>query len=152
MNTNLNFENDETKKLLCKFDFGFFLKQNFEEKNYSQKDIEIIYKLFKTTTEHIKGKAKDNTEQFNLYCESQVRKMYTGGLLPSTFGLDEGRGYVISDFKEIGENWAYFNHWQKYYKRKVTMNKVWDIVIRTGSILAIVLTMLKLIETFQTDK
>jgi hypothetical protein len=152
--TNLNFENDETKKLLCKLDFGYFLRQNFEEENYNQVDIDTIYEVFKTTTEQIKEKAKKDSAQFNLYCESQVRKMFTGGLLTSTFGLDEGRGYTIFDFKGTGENWAYFYHWQKYHKRKVTLNKVWDITIKVGSVLAIVLTIIKLVETFQpnTDK
>jgi len=152
LNTTLNFENDETKKLLCKRDFEFFLKQNIDEEKYNQKEIDTIYEVFNLTETDIKKRASTSKKQFNLYCESQVRKMFTGGLLPSIFELDEGRGYTIFDFKATGENWAYFNYWQKYYRQKVILNKVWEIVVKTGSILAIILTIIKLIETFSTSK
>ncbi|MDR3652595.1 MAG: hypothetical protein P4L34_06455 [Paludibacter sp.] len=146
MKSNLNFENDDTKKLLCKLDYGYFLRLNFEEENYNQKDIDVINEAFKTTTKQLNEKAKLNSLQFNLYSETKVRKMFTGGSLLATFGLDESRKNTIYDFKSTGEDWAYFNHWQKYYKRKITLNKVWNIVIKTGSVLAIILSILKLFE------
>ena len=91
-------------------------------------------------------KSKANKKQFNYYAEGQVRKMFTGGLLPAMFELDEGRKHTLWDFPGIGENWAYFNHWQIYYKRKITREKIWDFIIKTGSILAFLLSVLKIIE------
>lgn len=72
--------------------------------------------------------------------------MFTGGTLPATFELDEGRRYQIMDFPATGKNWAYFEHWQKTYKLKLKKEKIWSIVIKTGSLLAFILTILKLYE------
>lgn len=72
--------------------------------------------------------------------------MFYGALLPSIFGLDESRGYIIIDFKGAGENWAYFKYWQKYQRRKITREKIWNIIIKGGSILAIILSIIKILE------
>lgn len=143
MKTNLNFDHKETKKLLSKLDFEFFLKQNIEKEKYEKIDIDKIYSSYKTTSIQIKTKGKDNKKQFYYYTEGQVRKMFTGGLLTSLFELDENRGVAIGNFLAVGDNWAYFSYWQKRYKRKIKAETVWEIVIKTGSILAIILTILK---------
>jgi len=146
MKTDLNFEQTETKKLLSKLDFEFFLKQNIEVEKYKQSDIDAIYTAYKLFKKELRAKSKKNKRQFNYFAEGQVRKMFTGGLLPAMFELDEGRGHRLCDFPGIGENWAYFNHWQMYYKRKVTGEKLWNVIIKTGSILAFFLSISKIIE------
>lgn len=149
MKSDLSYENYETKKLLCKFDFEFFLTKNLEEEKYAEASINEIYESFKLTKIEIKKNVEKNKNQFNLYCESKVRKMFNGGFLPSTFGLNEQRRYTILDFKETGANWAYFNHWQKYYKKKIFLEKFWGVTVKVGSILAILLSIDKLIEALK---
>lgn len=146
MKTTLNFEHNDTKELLAKLDFEFFLKQNIITKDYEQADIDTIYSSCQQTNTQIKSKAKADKKQFNYYSEGQVRKMFTGGFLPALFELDESRSYTITDFHATGESWAYFKHWQLYYRRKVTLKKTWNIIIKTGSILAIILSIIKFIE------
>lgn len=144
--TILNFEDKETKALLAKFDFEFFLKQNIKDEKYDQIDIDEIYASYNNTLKQIKAKAQSNKRQVRLYAEGQVRKMFMGGFLTVIFHLNTSRGYKISDFPATGENWAYFKYWQIYQKRKITKEKIWDIIIKTGSILAISLSFLKLFE------
>lgn len=88
MKTNLNFEQNDTKKLLAEFDFKYFLKQNIVKNNYTTQDIAVIHEKYKSKLAELKGE-KDK-KQFSLYAEGQVRKMFTGGFLPSFFELDEG--------------------------------------------------------------
>ena len=148
MKTNLNFEDNDTKELLSKFNFDFFLKQNIEEEKYNQTDIDLLYSSFKTTLKDLKLKYKKDRKQANYFLEGQVRKMFTGGFLPALFHLYEGKKHTMFGFQEIGHDLAYFKLWQDYYKRKVTANKIWDVAIKVGSILAIVLSIIKLWETF----
>ncbi len=146
MKTDLNFEQDATKKLLSQLDFDFFLRQNIEKEKYKQEDIDKVYSSYQQTLKQIKIKAKENKKQFNFYSEGQVRKMFTGGFLPSLFELNENRGHVLFDFQAIGEDWAYFSHWQTYQKRKITREKIWEFIIKTGSLLAIILSVIKFLE------
>jgi hypothetical protein len=146
MKTDFNFEQETTKKLLSQRDFEFFLKQNIEKSEYKQEDIDKIYSCFLQTVKQIKEKAKENKRQFNFYSEGKVRKMFTGGLLTSLFELDENRGHEIIDFSAIGEDWAYFNHWQIFQKRKITCDKIWNIIVKSGSVLAIILSVMKFFE------
>lgn len=132
--------------MLSKFNFEFFLKQNTEKEGYNQSDIDGVYEAYRRVSAEIKLKAKGNRKQFQYYMEGQVRKMFTGGLLPAFFELDESRRHAIFDFPEAGKNWAYFEYWQTYYKRKITRKKIWDFIIKTGSILAILLSIIKVIE------
>lgn len=144
--TDLNFDHDTTRKLLSEFDFGFFLNQNIKKEKYKQEDIDKIHSSFKLTLTQIKVKSKENKKQFNFYSEGQVRKMFVGGFLPSLFELNDNRGHSLLDFSAIGENWAYFNHWQTYQKRKITRDKRWNAIIKSGSVLAIILSIIKLLE------
>jgi hypothetical protein len=149
LKTSLKFEDKDTKEMLSKFEFGFFLKQNIEEEKYNQADIDILYSSYETTLKAIKLKYKKDRKQANYFLEGQVRKMFTGGFLPALFHLDEGRKHRMFGFQEIGHDLAYFKLWQDYYKRKVTAQKVWDIIVKIGSVLAIGLSLIKLWETFQ---
>lgn len=146
MKTTLDFEKEDTKKLLAELDFEFFLKQNIEEEKYSQADIDAVYKNYKEVKASLYERGKKNRKQFNYYLEGQVRKMFTGGALPALFHLNEARRTVIFDFKAYGEAWAYFEKWQKYYKRKITKEKVWNFIVKAGSILAFALSVIKIFE------
>lgn len=146
MKTGLNFEQDSTKKILSELDFEFFLKENLEKEKYNKENVEKIYSSYELTKKKIKAKAKGNKKQFNLYSEGQVRKMFTGEFLPSLFELNENRGHRLLDFSGIGENWAYFSHWQAYQKRKIKLDKIWNVVVKTGSVFGIILAILKFLE------
>jgi hypothetical protein len=148
LRTSLNFEDKDTKELLSKLDFNFFLKQNIEEEKYRQDEVDTLYNSYKDSLKDLKKKYKKDKKQANYFLEGQVRKMFTGGFLPALFHLDEGRQHTIIAFQEIGEDLAYFKLWQDYYKRKVTAKKVWDFVVKVGSVLAIILSLIKLWETF----
>jgi len=146
MKTKLNFEDKATKELLSKLDFGFFLNINIEKEKYSNDDVKKIHSNYEFHKKSITEKSKQNKKQFHYYTEGQVRKMFTGGLLPAMLELDEGRSLSIFDFPSVGENWAYFDYWRKSYNRKLTKEKLWIYVTRTGSILAFALTIFKLYE------
>jgi hypothetical protein len=148
LKTKLSFEDKDTKELLSKLDFEFFLKENIEVEKYQESDIELLYSEYSATLKELKLKYKSNKKQSNYFLEGQVRKMFTGGFLPALFHLDEGRTHTIFDFGGIGQDLAYFKRWQIYYKRKVTKAKIWEIVIKSGSILAILLSLIKIKETF----
>lgn len=147
MKTKLDFENNDTKELLSRLDFDFFLKQNSEEQKYSETDMTDLYNSYKENLGTLRIKFKANRKQSNYFLESQVRKMFTGGFLPALFYLDEGRSHTIVAFKEAGNDLAYFKLWQEYYRKKVTLKKIWNVIIKTGSILAIILSLIKLWET-----
>ena len=89
---------------------------------------------------------------FYYFCEGKVRKGFTGGFLPSHFEMDESREHTIMRFEDVGEDWAYFYYWQKYYRRKITEEKIWEYIIKMGSILAIALSIIKLLETINHQK
>lgn len=146
MKTTLNFEDSNTKELLSKFDFDFFLSQNIEEEKYSKEDTEALYSSYNIALTHLKLRYKGEKKQANYFLEGQVRKMFTGGFLPALFHLDEGRSHTIFDFAGVGHDLAYFKLWQVYYKRKITKQKIWEIVIKVGSLLGIILSIIKLWE------
>lgn len=146
MRTYINFEQEETKTLLSRYDFEFFLVQNIDKEKYKQENVDTIYSNYKLSIEKINSRAKFNKKQFNYYAESQVRKMFNGGFLQSIFELDDSREFLILDFPSVGENWAYFSYWQKYQKRKTTKKKIWNTIIKTGSVLAIILSLIKFYE------
>ena len=147
MKTYLNFEDIETKEMLSKLDLNFFLQQNIEEENYDQKDVNSLYSSYETSLEKLKLKYKGNWKQANYFLEGQVRKMFTGGFLTALFHLDDGRSFSLSRFQDVGHDLAYFKLWQKYYKRKASAKKIWNIVTKVGSVLAIVLSIIKLLES-----
>jgi hypothetical protein len=147
MKTQLNFEDAKTKELLSRLDFRFFLKENIREEKYADDEIGQLYSSYENAMKELKHRYRKDKKQANYFLEGQARKMFTGGFLPALFHLDEGRKHTIVDFEGVGHDLAYFKVWQSYYKRKVTAAKVWDIVIKVGSVLAIVLSLIKLWET-----
>lgn len=148
MKTVINFDQNETKKLLSSYDFEFFLEQNYHTHAYNQSDVDMVKQEYLSKLENLKEQQRKNKKQFSLFLEGQVRKMFTGGFLPALFHLDESRVHTLMNFSEVGENWAYFSQWQYYYKKKLTKEKAWNIVTRVGSVLAILLSVLKILEVF----
>jgi hypothetical protein len=148
MKTTLSFENEETKVLLSKLQFKYFLNKNIGDENYNSESIKQMNIKYLETSNKLRNDSKNNKTQQRYYLEGQVRKMFTGGFLPAVFQLDESRRHTFSDFEAAGENWAYFDHWQRLYKRKLFFKKCWENIIKIGSILGIALSILKLLEVF----
>lgn len=146
MRTNLNFEDESTKILLTKYDFGFYLERNIDTNRYKEDDIKIIYDGYKKSISELKVNLKNSKNQNFVFLEGKVRKMFSGGFIPALFELDETRELQIFDFAAVGKDWAYFYMWRRLKKRKITISNVWTWIIKTGSILAIILTILKIIE------
>ena len=144
--TELSFEDKETKRLLTSCDFEYFMMQNFSASNYREEEIALIYTSYSAKHRNLVAMSKVKKKQFNLFLEGQVRKMFTGGLLPALFHLDESREHYFLDFAAVGEDWAYFNLWSKYYKRKLSKEKTWDWIVKSGSILGIILSIIKVVE------
>ena len=144
MKTKLNFEDKTTKELLSKLDFEYFLRQNIRNEKYSSENIKEIYASYKLHKEELNTQSKKKKKQFHYYIEGQVRKMFEDRLLPAMFELDGSRKHTIFDFPQIGENWAYFDYWKKSYSKILTKEKIWSYTTRIGSVLAIILTVLKL--------
>src|SRR6185437_2250457 len=132
-NPNLNFEKQETKNLLARYDFKYFLQKNIEENNYQPDQIKVLFDSHTNAIAEMKTKYLKNRRQYNYFCEGQVRKMFKDGLLTSHLNLDGTREFSIIDFHGYGENWAFFEHWKKFQNRKVTSEKIWKIVTRIGS-------------------
>lgn len=148
MKCELSFEDETTKDLLARLDLKYFLEQNIQEENYTELALKQMRARFASTTAELKARSRKRSSQLHLFAEGQVRKMFNGGLLPSLFHLNDIRDFRIEDFVAFGDNWAYFNHWQKRHKRKVTGAKVWTIVVRSGSILAFILSFIELMRLF----
>lgn len=146
MKTDLIFDNADTKKLLTKLDFEYFLQRNIGDEKYPQTSIDLIYASFNRKSVELKERARENRAQLHLYAEGQVRKMFTGGLLTTLFHLNDMRKQTLVDFVAIGDNWAYFNHWQKRHKSMVQRQRAWSLIVPFGSVLAIVLALLKVLE------
>jgi hypothetical protein len=146
MKMELSFEDDSTKRVLSKLDFGFFLNQNIETKSYHELNIEEIHTSFQKTKTDILHQSKRNKKQFYYYSEGQVRKMFIGGLLPTLFGLNDMKEMSIMDFEGIGDNWAYFNFWRKQYRKIERRKKTWDYIIKAGALLGIILSIFKVLE------
>ena len=150
LKTDLDFETKETKELLSKLDFGYFLKEHLAVETYSQEQIDTIYNSFEETMATLKKRAKKNKKQFIYFLEGQNRKAFTGGFLPAMFHLDKSRSHHFSDFEAVGETWAYFKFWADHYKKKLTRKKVWELITKIGSLLAILLSLIKIWELFHS--
>jgi hypothetical protein len=140
--------NEHYKKLLLDYDFEFFLKNNIEENQYPKENIQEIYEAYHNTLPTLKQELKQNKKkQYLKYLEGQVRLMFNGGFLPALFKIDGWtKEHSFLRFPEIGENWAYFDLWQKLERRKQQKQQIWDKIVKTGALLAYILTLVKLFE------
>jgi len=141
--------NDHYKEALLQYDFKYFLDKDIEENNYSEEDVRLLYSSYSETLERLKKERMKNPKQYHYWLEGKVRLMFESqGFLPGFFGLDGWtRGRTCLDFKAFGESWAMFEMWQKYERRKFKRKKAWEYLTKTGALLAIVLTVIKIWET-----
>jgi len=142
---NLPFK--DYKTVLLDYDFGYFFGLEVKENGYAEKDLQAVYLEHEQTLKELNQKGQKNKKQFRLYLEGQVHLMFAGKLLPSLFRMDGWtRSADILDFKSIGENWAYFEAWQKLERKHQRKKKTWDIVVKVGAALAYLLSLIKLLE------
>jgi hypothetical protein len=139
----------ELREALTKFDFEFFLAKNIKEENYPQEKIAELYKSKNVSIEKLKAELKVNKKQTLLYLNGEIAKAVRGGMLMSHFNLSENREFTIMDFENYGTDWAYFEVWKKYESQKLTTKKIWEWLTKVGAILAIVLSVIKLLEWFK---
>ena len=145
-----SFESQDTREFISNIDFEYFLQMNIAERSYSQSEIDSMYRSYELTKVKIKQARKKNKKQYNLFLEGQVRKMYYGGFLPTMFNMNDIREHFLTDFEAVGENWAYFKYWQRFYKNKLTTQKILELITKGGSLLAIALSIAKVIELFKS--
>ncbi|WP_017732420.1 hypothetical protein [Nafulsella turpanensis] len=137
----------QNKDLLLDYDFGYFLHKDFEENNYSQEDIKAIYDTYRQSKKRVGEQIQKTKKQALLYLEGQVRLMFTGGLLPALFRIDGvTKEQSILHFSGYGENWAYFELWQKHRLKERNRKKAWDSIVKGGAVLAYILSFLKIME------
>jgi len=137
------------KELLLDRDYEFFLKITIEEQDYNQEQVDIIYQSFNHRKKLLYKDLKKNKKQFLNYLYGQVILQFEGGFLPSIFRFDGfTREIEIVNFKQEGIEWAYFHIWQKYERRKMKRKNVWEHITKTGAVLAIALTLIKLYQLF----
>lgn len=146
MKVSIDFDDKEIKKLLAELDYEYYLKMNIYENSYPQESIDRLYLTHAEIKKKLSAKSKANKRQFNYFVESQMRLSCSGGALPSVFKLNDAREYRIFDFEAMGKEWAYFEYWKRYQKRKITIDKIWEIIIKVGSLLGIILTLITIVK------
>ncbi|HEX8575630.1 MAG TPA: hypothetical protein VF677_04980 [Flavobacterium sp.] len=140
--------NTSVKDLILDYDFKYFLTKHIEDEHsdYSNQDIEKLYQAYDLNKEKLKQQIRNNKKQASFYIENQVRKMWSGGMLPDLFQLSENRGWWIIDFPAFGNDLAYLTAWQEHQKSLQWKKKTWDLAVKTGTVLAYLLSISKLIE------
>lgn len=136
----------DIRELYVNYDFEYFLNKVVHD----SKDFQDAKNKYVEINRELKTKLKENKRQTLFQIDGAVRKMHSGGLLPSLFELDETRKLTEIDFLEFGLNWAYFDLWKKYEKRKIRKQKITKSVLFWGAILAYILTVIKIIEFLKT--
>ncbi len=139
----------EEKELYCKLDFKFFLDQNLDSDNVSAENRALIQKGYKETRNKIQIAKSINKTQYHLFLEGYVRKMHSGGMLPSHFNLSEAREFKIVRFEDYGENWAYFEEWSKREKYQFKRKKIWNRLVEIGALIGFILGAIRLYEVFK---
>ncbi len=142
----------EEKELYSKLDFKYFLEQNIKTQNVNSENINLIHKGYQDTLEKIVNAKKKNKTQFHLFIEGYVRKMHSGGMLPSHFNLSEARSFSIIRYEDYGENWAYFEMWAKRERVLRRRKCVWKRIVEVGALLGFLLTVIHIYETFIARK
>ena len=148
MQNQLNFDDKSTKELLSKYDMAYFFEENTSRNKYDPTNVKLVELSYKHHEQLLKTKIVNNKTQAYYLLDSYVRQMFTGGLLPSMFGLNDLSQIEIILFDDFGENWAHFDAWQKLYKQKNRSEKIWNIIVKTGTVLAFLLSFIKLYEAF----
>jgi len=139
---------EATRKLYCYYDYSYFLKRNLEQEKYAAADVQQLHQGYQHTLTRLQHLLKQNKRQGLYHIDGVVRKLHSGGLLPMRFELDESRSSRILRFEDEGEAWAYFEIWRKHEKRKIRRQEVWEIIVKVGASLGILLSIMKVIEAF----
>jgi len=140
------------REVLTKLDFEYFLKKIIEQKNYPEEKISELYQSKIDSIGKLKVELRKNKKQALFYLNGEIAKAVRGGMLPTHFNLSEIKEPAILDFKSYGRDWANFEIWKKYESRKLTGKKIWTWITKTGAILAIILSIIKLLEWFGAAK
>lgn len=136
------------KELLLERDFEYFLKKHIGLDENKKEDLDILYSSYAHYTKELKKQLKENKKQCLYYLHGQVMLM-VNGFLPGFFWLDGStRSFHITRFEDFGDNWACFDLWQKYERRKRLQKNFWEYITKIGAILAFSLTLIKLWEAF----
>lgn len=135
---------EPTRKFYSKGDYEFFLKHHL--KKSSVDNLKMLYKGHDDMMARLSKQIKLNKKQQLLLVESYIRKMHSGGLLPNVFNLTKSIHYKTIDLYAEGENMEYFKIWQKYQKRKYLKKNIWNNIIKIGSLLGFVLSIIKILE------
>lgn len=143
--------NKDYQDLILQFNIQYFIELNVKEKVkegvYSNDNVVEIYVGYNQEKTLIKEELKRNKKQHLYYLYGNVIHMFNGGLLPSLFRLNDNvKDFIIFDFKGVGKNWAQFEVWQKHERFRKKMKDGWDIAVKIGTILAYLLSILKLID------
>ena len=78
--------------------------------------------------------------------------MFDGGMLPSIFKIDGWtREFNILNFKDTGDCWARFEIWQNFELKKKRKDKMWGYFTKLGALLAIFLTILRLLDFLKSE-
>lgn len=116
----------------------------------SKEDITRMYEGFAAKTTEIRMQYNKNKKQCRLLLDGVVRLQWAGGFLPAYLKVDGyTKGLSTTDYKNRGEEWASFAFWQKLERKRRFWKITWDRVIKVGAVLALLLTVLKLIETLE---
>lgn len=145
--------NKDYEELILKHEFKYFLENHLENKesnsNYTKENIQQIYASYERQRVLIKSELAKNKEQYRLWLYSAITHMFNGGVLPALFELNaDVKDHTILDFEQYGINWAYFEAWQKWQRNRLRWRKTWDIVVKVGTVLAFILSFIKLTELF----
>lgn len=144
-NDELHF-NDEFRELILEMDLKYFLNEDLDIQNISEADRHIIQVAFDNTSAEILTRYNKNRKQCRLWLEGIIRLQWYGGYLPSTFKIDgKTREIQFLNFEATGENWAYFEFWQKLERKRKFWKVTWDKITKIGAVLAIILTLIKII-------
>ncbi|WP_223653147.1 hypothetical protein [Hymenobacter psoromatis] len=140
---------DATRRLYCRYDYAYFVRRNLAENDYTKSEVQEMHDGRLAKLKELQRAIKNNKKQALHSIEGGIRKMHSGGHLPSHFELNEMRSYGILDFAGCGESWAYFEVWRKYERWRLFWKDFWNVVMKVGACLGIVLTVLKVIEAFR---
>ena len=138
----------QVREDIAKRDFAYFLDKNISENRYSEESLTILLEARNKAKRDLLIQVQRNKKQALFFLDGEVRKMVHGGMLPAHFNMADHLKFSITDFESYGNDWALFEIWQKYEKKKIRYRKSWDITIKVGSVLGIILSLIKVFEVF----
>ena len=140
---------EEYRDKLLDMDFNYFLDDHLKDELHAIDDKAKISESFKISTTEIEKRYQKDKKQCRLWLEGLVRLQWHGGMLPAHFRLDGSTKKLnYFDPTNTGKEQAYFQYWQKLERKRRFWRLTWDKVTKVGAVLAILLSIIKLIDTF----